>query len=306
MKQLLGLLSPLLFVALAACSLARPPVEPLALQKDRWGCEMPPQVVALTKQGINLEGLHLGDVALGKIDYQSDPDMRVLVEKHSLNSIVGQYLLCNAMERGEIDKNNHTQVDYLRRFLHFMGSGPNPDQIRAWPKENLFRKSSKEESSARLGARLEIDRVTITPPEGTIGLHFNVFLKNSGDTSALGTRHNYAIAFGPRWLTAEEENKYMDQILEQTGAPDQNSTDEIAPMETGIYFTVPENPSGWPMTKDQYISTQTGSNTLYLLMVVKYIDSSSRKVFVIEQCNFMYKTAAHVCFGRNRTYASTP
>lgn len=103
---------------------------------------MPPQVVALNNQGLNLEAISFRDFAIGKVDYKSTPDLRTLLEKEAVNSLVAEYLLCNAKARGDIDKNNQEQIQYLRNFFHFIESRPTPDQISDYPKQHPFPVSS--------------------------------------------------------------------------------------------------------------------------------------------------------------------
>ncbi len=125
-----------LLPSIFACSLGHPPAEPLQSQADQWGCLMPPAVISLNRQGLILEGPSVKELAVGKADYRSSPELKVLVEQDALNSAVSEYLVCGAVARGEVDKNDPDQIDYLRRFLHFMSSGPTPEQITVWQREN--------------------------------------------------------------------------------------------------------------------------------------------------------------------------
>lgn len=140
MIRLLALYLTIAF--LYGCSATHPPVEPLPPQYDKWGCLMPPQVVALNNQGLNIEAISFRDFAIGKVDYKSTPDLRTLLEKEAVNSLVAEYLLCNAKARGDIDKNNQEQIQYLRNFFHFIESRPTPDQISDYPKQHPFPASS--------------------------------------------------------------------------------------------------------------------------------------------------------------------
>jgi len=124
------------------CSAAHGPVEPITPQYDKWGCSIPAQVIALNNQGFNLESLSIREFAIGKVDYKSNPDLRLLLEKEATNSLVAEYLLCNAKGRGDIDKNKPEQIQYLRNFFHFIQSGPTPDQISDYPKQHSFPVSS--------------------------------------------------------------------------------------------------------------------------------------------------------------------
>jgi hypothetical protein len=120
------------------CSASHPPAENIPTQYDKWDCLMPPQVIALNNQGLNLEAISFRDFAIGKIDYKSNPDLRTLLEKEAVNSLVAEYLLCNAKARGDIDKNKPEQIQYLRNFFHFIESRPTPDQISNYPKQHPF------------------------------------------------------------------------------------------------------------------------------------------------------------------------
>lgn len=99
---------------------------------------MPAQVIALNSQGFNLEAISFKDFAIGKMDYRSNPDLRILLEKDAQNSLVAEYLLCSAKARGDIDKSNSEQIQYLRNFFHFIESRPTPDQISDYPKQHPF------------------------------------------------------------------------------------------------------------------------------------------------------------------------
>ena len=112
MIRLLALYLTIAF--LYGCSATHPPVEPLPPQYDKWGCLMPPQVVALNNQGLNLEAISFRDFAIGKVDYKSTPDLRTLLEKEAVNSLVAEYLLCNAKARGDI--NFHLVDFHLHHF----------------------------------------------------------------------------------------------------------------------------------------------------------------------------------------------
>lgn len=127
---------------LYGCSASHPPVESIPPQYDKWGCQMPAQVIALNSQGFNLEAISFKDFAIGKMDYRSNPDLRILLEKEAQNSLVAEYLLCSAKARGDIDKSNSEQIQYLRNFFHFIQSRPTPDQISDYPKQHPFPVSS--------------------------------------------------------------------------------------------------------------------------------------------------------------------
>ena len=148
---------PLYFFVLAfssACSFNQPVAEQLPTQYDKWGCTIPPTVVALNKQGLNIEAISIMDVAVGKVDYRSTPELQVLLEKHSSNSMVAEYLSCGAIARGEVDKNNPEQVYHLKKFLHFMGTGPKPDEVSNWHRENPLPQSSQNRQGASSQERL--------------------------------------------------------------------------------------------------------------------------------------------------------
>ena len=132
----------------SACSLNQPVAEQVPTQYDKWDCTIPPTVVALNQQGLNIEAISIMAVAVGKIDYRSTPELQVLLEKHSSNSMVAEYLSCGAIARGEVDKNNPEQVYHLKKFLHFMGSGPKPDEVSNWHRENPLPQSSQKRQGA--------------------------------------------------------------------------------------------------------------------------------------------------------------
>jgi hypothetical protein len=151
-NKLLSILNLLLLaelILLSACSLTQSTSEQVSPQVDRFGCTMPPAVVALNPQGLILEGVSIKDVAIGKIDYHSAPELKVLLEKNASNSMVAEYLVCGAIKRGEVDSNKPEQIDHLRKFLHFMGTGPTPENMSQWHKENPFPSGSDKQKLSR-------------------------------------------------------------------------------------------------------------------------------------------------------------
>lgn len=55
--------------AVCGCATSHPPVETVSSTTDKHGCEVPIQVIALNRQGLNLEAISLKEVAIGKVDY---------------------------------------------------------------------------------------------------------------------------------------------------------------------------------------------------------------------------------------------
>jgi hypothetical protein len=101
---------------------------------------MPTQSVALNKNQIEVASAKIGDFALGKIDYKSQPELVNVMSGASRDSLLMDYLVCVAIGRGDVT--TQEQKNHLRSRLDFMRGTPppTPTDINEWDKVHPFPK----------------------------------------------------------------------------------------------------------------------------------------------------------------------
>ena len=124
---------PLLLILLL-CSCGPRPIDPGPLGPE--GCEQPPADV-FTQAGVDFEFAEstFGQVVLGKIDLETNPEVITLASKAVTNDRIKAYLRCL-----DIHKNKFTQAQaaHSEAFRGLMETGPTADQVITWQKNNPF------------------------------------------------------------------------------------------------------------------------------------------------------------------------
>ncbi len=122
---------------LSGCSLFQRPVVSVPTEEGPYGCERPTDVV-LSPTELELVSLEIGPFTLGKMDYKNKPQVFELITKASRDDLIREYLACIALNRGDVDKNDPEQVDYLKRMLFIMGSDMSDEQKMKWLDDHPF------------------------------------------------------------------------------------------------------------------------------------------------------------------------
>lgn len=104
----------------------------------RQACGPRPKDSSVDERSFELAGLSLGKVALGKLEIVKKPKILGALSVVARNSLVTEYLICVAIERGDVERGNTIQVDYLRRMLQFLATGPNAEEFDRWQRDNPF------------------------------------------------------------------------------------------------------------------------------------------------------------------------
>lgn len=121
----------------SGCSLLQGSVVPVPTEEGPYGCKRPTDVVLNPKE-LEIVSVEIGPFTLGKMDYKNKPQVFELITKASRHDLIREYLVCVALNRGDVDKNDPAQVDYLKRMLFIMGSEMSDEQKMIWLKENPF------------------------------------------------------------------------------------------------------------------------------------------------------------------------
>ena len=73
-----------------------------------------------------------------ELNLKSERSLAEVLSRASNNSLVAECLVRVAKRERDIDPNDPDQVDYMRRFQHFLQRDPTTDQIIKWQQENPF------------------------------------------------------------------------------------------------------------------------------------------------------------------------
>lgn len=116
-------------------------VQPVAATVDPYAeaCgTRPVGDVGLSESEFDLAGLNIGDVAVGKLKVTNKPQLFQVLSASAKNAQVVDYLICVAGARGEVDKTDARQIDYLRRMLAYLQLNPTPADFERWQANNPF------------------------------------------------------------------------------------------------------------------------------------------------------------------------
>lgn len=78
-----------------------------------------------------------------ELNLRSERSLAEVLSRASNNSLVAECLVRVAKREKDIDPNDPEQVDYMRRFQHFLQRDPTTDQIIKWQQENPFPRKKK-------------------------------------------------------------------------------------------------------------------------------------------------------------------
>jgi hypothetical protein len=95
------------------------------------GCSRPTDVV-ITEEELKLATAQVGKLSVGGLEVNVKPQVVSLLSKGDRSALVVNYLICEAEQRGELDKTAVERVDYTRSLLTFMQTDPTADQLAAW------------------------------------------------------------------------------------------------------------------------------------------------------------------------------
>lgn len=105
--------------------------------------DRPADVVAYDRQ-LDLAGVNLGKIAVGKLDMETSQKVVKVLTAAARSAVVVEYLTCEAEERGDIDKSDRAQVNYLRSMFLFMQTNPTAEQFTEWQRTNSFPKHTSQ------------------------------------------------------------------------------------------------------------------------------------------------------------------
>lgn len=122
-------------LAFTSCALGTPPVVSTPAHPDpRYPkCERPTNVT-LNEVDLKTATTEIGTVKIGAVEYKSTPKLAEIVSAGGNNSLIVDYLLCIATESGEIAKNDHNDLAYLREYFGFLSSNPTAAEQLEWQK----------------------------------------------------------------------------------------------------------------------------------------------------------------------------
>lgn len=78
-----------------------------------------------------------------EVNQQSERGIIETFSRGAYQSLVAECLVRIAKREGDIDPKDQEQVDYFRRFQHFVQTGPTTEQILQWQRENPFPRKRK-------------------------------------------------------------------------------------------------------------------------------------------------------------------
>lgn len=112
-----------------------PVIDPMA-----QACGSRPAEVPISDRQFDLAGVNVGKVAVGSLQISAKPEILSALSAASKNTLVVDYLICVAAARGDIEKGDGEQSNYLRQMLLFFQTKPTADQFSKWQTEHPFPK----------------------------------------------------------------------------------------------------------------------------------------------------------------------
>ena len=139
-----------IFGLVAAFLLFRNPLR--ILEAPTTGCVRPPSAIALSNRDLELAALTMSSVSVGRFRAVDNQNVVKLLTDASADNLITDYLICVAIQRGDVEAGNTAQIDYLRRFWAFMQSkpSPTPKQVETWQSFNLMPQSKQPRSEGAL------------------------------------------------------------------------------------------------------------------------------------------------------------
>ncbi|MDR4469546.1 MAG: hypothetical protein MRJ68_14830 [Nitrospira sp.] len=134
---------------LSGCGLTRDPfLQPPSIVTGEGGCSRPAESVGVNPNDLTLTlGKFKDFITLPSIEYKNDPRIVEILQKQDIRALISDYLICVAKARHDIDPKDHEQVDYVRKWAHFMSSDPTSEQISKWAEQHPFPKKRTNAST---------------------------------------------------------------------------------------------------------------------------------------------------------------
>ena len=105
------------------------PLQPTQSGPYSSSCGSRPSDVTVSAKDLDLAGVKLFKIAIGKLQLKSEPVVSKVLSEGSRNSVVAEYLICLAEQRNDIDKRDLAQIQYLRNFFSILATNPNTQQL---------------------------------------------------------------------------------------------------------------------------------------------------------------------------------
>jgi hypothetical protein len=154
-------------------------------------CVRPEFATGLSDRELELAAVSISSVSVGRFHASGKERVVKLLTDAASDNLIVEYLTCVAIRRGDIEKGNSDQIDYLRRFWSFMQSKPSPEQVEVWQRHNTMPPSK----SPRPEGVLETTGIETTSNGGvlritqTSGQDFGII--NAGDQPFLFWLDNF-------------------------------------------------------------------------------------------------------------------
>ena len=116
--------------ALVGCG--KPPVE----TSKPGACSRPADVVISDEQ-LKIASGQIGKASVGGVDLKVDSEVVKLLSEGDRSALIVDYLVCSAIERGELKVSETGRVDYVRNLMLFVvTTHPSSDQLAAWQQQH--------------------------------------------------------------------------------------------------------------------------------------------------------------------------
>jgi len=150
-------------------------------------------------------------------------------------------------------------------------------------------------------ARLDITKIEPVVDDEVKAVLVNYVLSNNGRASAIGMRHQGVVGTATVVMSPSDIDAFFVTLKAQLIADKTESTVEIQPGQTGVWFTIPPVRT---QNLDNYTSYKEGRGFLYAAAVLRYRDriiGEGRHIYT-ESCVYLVNKIQHFCEGHNQTY----
>lgn len=109
-----------------------------SLDHDRYtkACGQRPIDATVDERSFELSGINLGDVAFGNLEIIKKSEVIGALSTAARSAIVAEYLICVVIERGDVERGNSHQINYIRFMLQFFTTGPTSEQLIRWQRDH--------------------------------------------------------------------------------------------------------------------------------------------------------------------------
>jgi hypothetical protein len=121
--------------ALAVASCGKPPQ---VVTKPGEGCPRPENVV-ISDQTIKVATGEIGEASVGGLEITNNTELVKILAEPDVAALIVNYLMCEAIQRGELKSTDTARVDYVRSMLTYLYSTrpvPTAQQYAEWLKQN--------------------------------------------------------------------------------------------------------------------------------------------------------------------------